>query len=182
MNELKLDKVQVMSVDSLHHKEIVQKGADFLRQGQKSEKIGRVEIGVLRGFILDEKGTELTTHFYQEGDMIFGNYIPNVPASLTIQAIEEATISTANFAEVMALVNKNKEITEIIHKAFHKLNTQLQSRLIALANLSSVEKYTLFLKEYPNLINRVPHYYIANFLGISPTQLSRARKNFYQQM
>jgi len=170
-----------MLVESLHHKEIIKKGDTFLKQGQKSEKIGRVEKGVLRGFILDERGNEITTHFYQEGDMVFGNYIPNVASSLNIQAIERSTISTASFAEVMSLVNINTEITEIIHKAFHKLNTQLQSRLIALANLSSVEKYTLFLEEYPNLINRVPHYYIANFLGITPTQLSRARKKFSQQ-
>lgn len=171
-----------MFVESIHHKEIIKKGHYFLRHGQKSKKIGRVEKGVLRGFIIDEKGNEITTHFYQELDMIFGNYIPNVTSSINIQALEDSTISTANFAEVMSLVNKNKEITEIINKAFHKLNTQLQSRIISLANLSSLDKYTLFLEEYPNLINRVPHYYIANFLGITPTQLSRARKKFAQQM
>lgn len=171
-----------MFVESLHHKEIIKKGEDFLQYGKQNKKIGRVESGVLRGFIIDEAGNEVTTHFYQEGDMVFGNYIPNVPSSINIQAIEEATITTANFTEVMSHVNKNREITEIINKAFHKLNTQLQSRLIALANLSSLEKYTLFLKEYPNLINRIPHYYIANFLGITPTQLSRARKLFSQQM
>jgi CRP-like cAMP-binding protein len=171
-----------MFVESLHHKETIKKGEDFLQYGKPNKKIGRVESGVLRGYIIDEAGNELTTHFYQEGDMIFGNYIPNVPSSINIQAIENATIITGNFAEVMSHVNKNREITEIINKAFHKLNTQLQSRLIALANLSSLEKYTLFLKEYPNLIHRVPHYYIANFLGITPTQLSRARKLFSQQM
>ena len=114
--------------------------------------------------------------------MVFGNYIPNVPSSTNIQAIEESVLSIADFGEVMSYVNKNEEITEIINTAFYKLNTQLQSRLISLANQSSVEKYSLFLKEYPNLLNRVPHYYIANFLGITPTQLSRARKKFSQQM
>ena len=171
-----------MFVESLHHKETIKKGEDFLQYGKQNKKIGRVESGVLRGYIIDDTGNEFTTHFYQEGDMVFGNYIPNVPSSINIQAIEDSTITTANFSEVMSHVNKNREITEIINKAFHKLNTQLQSRLIALANLSSLEKYTLFLKEYPNLIHRVPHYYIANFLGITPTQLSRARKLFSQQM
>ena len=73
-------------------------------------------------------------------------------------------------------------LVTFINTAFHKLNRQLQSRLVALANLNSLEKYKLFLKEYPNLINRIPHYLIANFLGITPTQLSRARKQFSQQM
>ncbi len=34
-------------------------------------------------------------------------------------------------------------------------------------------KYKWLLKEYPNLLNRIPHYYIANFLGMTPTQMSR---------
>ena len=171
-----------MFVDSIHSKEILKKEDFFLRHGQKSWKIARVEKGVLRGFIIDELGNEITTHFYHENDMVFGNYIPNVPSSTNIQAIEESILSIADFDEVMSYVNKNEEITEIINTAFYKLNTQLQSRLISLANQSSVEKYSLFLKEYPNLLNRVPHYYIANFLGITPTQLSRARKKFSQQM
>ena len=78
----------------------------------------------------------------------------------------------------MSYVNKNQEITDIINQTFKGLNHQLQSRLVSLLNLDSLAKNELFLKEYPNLINRIPHYYVANFLGITPTQLSRARKVF----
>lgn len=165
-------------VESLHNEEYLKKGAFFLEQGKRSSKIGHVTSGVLRDFVIDEKGDEITTHFYQEGDMVLGNFVPGVASSINIQAIESTYISTADFALVMSHVNKNKEITDIINHTFHKLNTQLQSRLIALSNLSSLEKYTQFLKEYPNLLNRVPYYYIANFLGITPTQLSRARKKY----
>lgn len=171
-----------MFVESLHNTIELKKGELFLSEGQRNTKICRINSGVMRGYVIDEDGNEITTHFYQEGDLVSGNYIPNVPSSMNIQVLEDCTISMANFAEVMSHVNKNEEITEIINSAFHKLNTQLQSRLIALTNLSSLDKYTLFLKEYPNLINRIPHYYIANFLGITPTQLSRARKTFSQQM
>jgi len=94
---------------------------------------------VLRGYINDETGNEITTHFYQEEDLVFGNYIPNVPSSINIQAIENDAITTENFAEVMSHINKNREIMEFINKAFHKLNTQLQSKLIALPNLSSLK-------------------------------------------
>lgn len=167
-----------MFVNSLHQTILLEKGDLFLKHGQKSSKLGSVEKGVLRGYVLDDDGNEITTHFYQEKDILFGNFIPNVAASQNIQALETCSISMANFSEIMSYVNKNQEITTIINTAFHKLNTQLQSRLVALTNLDSLEKYELFLKEYPGLINRIPHYYIANFLGITPTQLSRARKKF----
>ncbi|MCP4440449.1 MAG: Crp/Fnr family transcriptional regulator [Aureispira sp.] len=165
-------------VESLHRLEHLKKGDVFLKYGKPCTKIGMLQKGVMRGFVYDTEGNEVTTHFYQEGDMIIGTYIPNVNLTMTIEAIEECTISIANYSEIMSLVNVNMKITEIITREFQKLNNQLQSRLVALLNLSSVKKYALFLDEYPNLINRIPHYYIAQYLGVTPTQLSRARREF----
>ena len=119
-----------------------------------------------------------TAPFTAEGDMIVGSYIPNVNVAFSIEALEDCEVSVADYTVIMSHVNKDKEITEIITKEFQKSNTQLQSRLVSLLNLNSVEKYELFLNEYPSLLNRIPHYYIANYLGITPTQLSRARKQF----
>ncbi len=167
-----------MIIDSLHNTETVKKGGFFLICGNPCTKIGRLKKGVMRGFVADNDNNEITTHFYQEGDMIISSYIPNVNAPFSIQALTGCTISTADYSTVMSHINIDQEITEIITLAFQKLNIQLQSRLVALQNLDSLEKYELFLNEYPNLINRIPHYFIANFLGVTPTQLSRARKQF----
>lgn len=164
--------------ESLHKTILIKKGDFFIKHGETCKRIGRLLGGVLRGFIFDNEGNDITTHFYQEGDMIVGSYIPNVNVSFSIEALEDCEISIADYSEVMSHVNKDKEITEVITKEFQKLNIQLQSRLVSLLNLNSVEKYELFLKEYPSLPNRIPHYYIANYLGITPTQLSRARKLF----
>ena len=35
--------------------------------------------------------------------------------------------------------------------------------------------YEELLKEYPNIIQRVPQHYIASYLGITPVSLSRIR-------
>jgi CRP-like cAMP-binding protein len=132
----------------------------------------------MRGFIYDTDGDEITTHFYQEGDMVIGSYLPKVNVALTIQAVGECALSVADYAEVMSWVNKDKEITDIVTHEFQKLSRQMQSRLVALLNLDALGKYELFVKEYPGLINRIPHYYIAAYLGITPTQLSRVRREF----
>ena len=163
---------------SIHKTEILNPGDFFLRSGKPCTKIGQLIKGVLRGFVYDNEGNEVTTHFYQEGSMIIASYIPNVNTTITIQALEQCEISVANYADIMSLVNKNQEITDIIHREFQNLNKQLQSRLVSLLNLSALEKYELFLKDYPGLLNRIPHYYIAQYLGITPTQLSRVRKQF----
>lgn len=167
-----------MLIESLHEDRFLKKGDFFLLQGNQCKRIGRLMKGVLRGFVMDVDGKEITTHFYSEGDMVIGSYIPNVQAQMSIQALEDCELSTANYAAIMSNVNKDLEITRVVTEAFQQLNAQLQSRLVSLLNLGSSGKYELFLKEYPGLINRIPHYHIANFLGITPTQLSRARKDF----
>lgn len=164
--------------DSLHYAKTVKQGECFLKIGKACVEIGMLKKGIMRGFVFDNDGNEITTHFYQEGDMIIGSYIPNTNTAMTVEALEDCDLSVANYSEVMDNVNKDREITQVITKAFQHLNNQLQARLVSLLNLNSVEKYELFLDQYPSLINRIPHYYIANYLGITPTQLSRARKQF----
>ena len=164
--------------ESLHSTETIQRGDFFLENGRPCIQIGMLTKGVMRGFVYDNDDNEITTHFYQEGDMVIGSFIPNVNISMTIEALEDCEISVANYSEVMALVNKNQEITDIITREFEKLNKQLQSRLVSLLNLDALQKYERFLQDYPGLLNRIPHYYIAQYMGITPTQLSRVRKQF----
>ena len=169
---------QETTSQSIHRIEHLKKGDLFLREGKPCIEIGMLEKGVMRGFVYDNDGNEITTHFYQEKDMIIGSYIPKTNTAMSVEALDDCQISVADYSQVMENVNKDREITEIITKQFQKLNNQLQARLVSLLNLNSLEKYELFLNEYPSLINRIPHYYIANYLGITPTQLSRARKQF----
>ena len=163
---------------SIHSIKHLKSGGLFLKIGKPCVEIGMLQKGIMRGFVYDNDRNEITTHFYQEKDMVIGSYIPKTNASMTVEALEDCEISVADYSQVMENVNKDRAITEIITNQFQKLNNQLQARLVSLLNLDSIEKYELFLKEYPSLINRIPHYYIANYLGITPTQLSRARKQF----
>ncbi len=168
--------------ENLHSELILQKGDYYVQKDDNNFKIGKVIQGVLRGFVDNNEGNEITTHFFIESDIVSGNFIPNIPATINIQAMENCKIYSANYKDVYTHINNDSEITEIINSSFQKLNIQIQSRLVSLASKNAFEKYKLFLKEYPNLLNRVPHYHIASFLGITPTQLSRVRKLFSQQM
>jgi CRP/FNR family transcriptional regulator, anaerobic regulatory protein len=49
-------------------------------------------------------------------------------------------------------------------------------------SLSAEEGYQVFLKEFPNLYNRLPNYQIASYLGITPEFLSKIRKNLSRKI
>lgn len=168
--------------ESLHIDLELKRGDFFVKDGQQNYRIGKILKGVLRGFTINNAGDEVTTHFYMENDIVSGNYIPNTPATMNIQALEDCLISVADYREIFSHVNSDKELTNIILSNFQKLNKQNNSRIEALITGDAMKKYKWFLNESPNLLNRVPHYLIANFLGMTPTQLSRTRKLFSQQM
>lgn len=51
-----------------------------------------------------------------------------------------------------------------------------QSRIYSLIALTAQESYEHLTKTRPDIIQRIPQYIIANYLGISPETLSRIRK------
>ena len=52
-----------------------------------------------------------------------------------------------------------------------------EKRQISFAAQNATDRYLTFLEEYPSLPERVPQWLIASYLGITPTQLSRIRKD-----
>ncbi len=171
-----------MNNDQLHKETLIHKGDFFVEYGRNNYRIGQVIKGVLRGYTINNDGDEVTTHFYMEGDIVSGNYVPNIPSTINILAMEDCIISVADYREVFTYINTNSELSKVILHNFQKLNRQNHSRIEVLLKSDSLDKYRWFLKEYPNLLNRVAHYLIAGFLGMTPTQLSRTRKSFSQQM
>lgn len=168
--------------ESLHTNLALNKGDFFVTNGQQNYRIGKLLKGVFRGFIINNDGEEITTHFFIENDLVSGNYIPNITSTISIQALEDSLISVANYKEIFSHVDYDKNLTNINFSNFQKLNKQNLSRIEVLISGDTMTKYRWFLKEYPNLLNRIPHYYIANFLGMTPTQMSRTRKTFSHQM
>jgi len=71
------------------------------------------------------------------------------------------------------IINWDAIINKIISKALmNKVN--LISPMIA---EDATERYLTFLKNFPLLVNRIPLSYIASYLGITQSSLSRIRKN-----
>jgi len=150
----------------------------FIKIGQINRTIGVVRKGVLRGFAIDDNGNEVNLILYQENDIISGNFVPNVPAPINVQAIENCIIDVTDFSKAMLALRDNEYLNAAFNEMVNKLHSKIQSRLTSFINYNSIDRYQFFLREYPNVINRIPNYHIANFLGITPTQLSRIRKSF----
>ena len=59
------------------------------------------------------------------------------------------------------------------------LSAKKQMLMDDFKNLSPEDRYQKLMETRPDLVNRVPQYMIASFLGIQPESLSRIRKRMW---
>jgi len=149
------------------------------KEGRISEWMGFVNKGLLRQYILKD-GQEFTSEFSWEGDFI-GNHLSfqtQTPASSNTQALEPCELLIMPFSVFMQFyqsIPATKQTAELI--GLQKLQA-MASRNSSLLIDTPEERYTKLLQDKPELLNRVPQYLIAQYLGIRPESLSRIRKRF----
>jgi len=155
----------------------------LLQQGDVSKYTAFVEKGLLRAYVIDDKGSELIMQFAPEGWWIGDMYssVTGEPAENNIDAIEDS--------ELLLLTNQARD--QLLQEApvferFFRLLLQnsfiaLQKRLRGNIIQTAEEKYKNFIRLYPNIAQRVPQHNIASFLGITPESLSRVRKQMAER-
>jgi hypothetical protein len=52
-----------------------------------------------------------------------------------------------------------------------------EQREITFLRDSALERYQRFLREFPDVVERVPQHYVASYLGITPEALSRLKRS-----
>lgn len=73
------------------------------------------------------------------------------------------------------IIPKSSSVAAFVKKMVDKLYLRKEKKELELLKSSAEERYLHFLTDYPGLVQRVPQYHIASYLGITPESLSRIR-------
>ncbi|MBL7761836.1 MAG: Crp/Fnr family transcriptional regulator [Chitinophagaceae bacterium] len=155
----------------------------LLQQGDVTKYTAFVEKGLLRSYIIDDKGAELIMQFAPEGWWINDMYsaITGEPAEQNIDAIEDSELlllTTQGYEQLMQEAPVFERFFRLqLQNSFVALQRRLKGNII----LTAEEKYKNFIQAYPNIVQRVPQHNIASFLGITPESLSRIRKQMAER-
>ena len=136
-----------------------------------------IDKGILRTYYIID-GNERIINFYRENQWVsdFKSFTLQEPSKISIQALEDCELVFFKTAQ-MKLFSKQISSWDTLGKAFfEKLFIENFNHIESLLINSPEERYTLLLKRRPDLLNRVPQYYIAQYLGVQPESLSRIRK------
>ncbi len=173
-----MDAQQLIALAPIQH---FKKGTILLKEGQRSKAEYFVLKGCLRAYYMVD-GEEKTTEFYSEFEPVSPICIAkNEPSDYYLTCLEDAILIVSDasiqqdaFEQLPNLKNICLQMTEQI----------LAQKQIALNNFkinSPEQRYLNLLDSNPALIQRVPQYQLASYLGITPQSLSRLRNRLIKK-
>ena len=150
--------------------------AILLEEGKVAEKLYLIRKGCLRLFFYNE-GKDITFQFFLEGDFVasFDSLYKRTPSLFYLESIEPTELTAIRREDFYNLINNNLSFRQLYEeKLIDRFHAYQQLFLSRIKNTPQ-RRYEELLKEYPNIIQRVPQHYIASYLGITPVSLSRIR-------
>ena len=161
------------------YKKIAKKDC-FVREGQVPGKMAFVIKGLFRYVYTHENGNEFTKNIITENNFIssYSAMIHNSPSYFSIEALEDSEIVEIDYLSWLALKEKNSFWDIFLIKLLEKAFCIKEKRERELLLLDAESRFDIFIKEFPNLENRVSQQIIASYLGIQPESLSRLRKKY----
>ena len=156
---------------------ILQKNEHLLIEGQLCDFIVLVRQGALIYYKLMDEIKEVTTDFAFEGDWVTDNLsrLNHSASFINIKAIEDSELLVFKQADLDELYSKVPKLEKLGRQLMENAFVKISQHSIDLQVLSATERYTKLLKAHPEILQRVPLYHIANYLGIAPKSLSRIR-------
>jgi len=150
----------------------------WIQAGEVSTEICFVISGLLRVYYIDQNGNEVNQHFYQPGEVIapVSAIVAHEPCQYFIQALEPSEVMLADYKAIHEAEKSNPEWLQLEISIAQNVLLKSARREARLLLGNAEHRYKWFCKEYPELLERLPQYHIASFLGITPVSLSRLRK------
>lgn len=157
----------------------IPKNVLLLDEGEKCETFVFLKKGIVRHAYSDINGNDISKNF-MVGPVYFfyslSSFISKTRSSVRCETLSEVELYELSLDD-FNLMLKNKEFAELWNSLLSGFILKKEVKELSFMKDSALKRYELFLKEYPGLLNQIPHYYIASYLSISPETLSRIRKS-----
>lgn len=169
--------IDFSKLDSHLRVRTIAKGGYLFSEGEICQFIGFILKGCFRIFILKD-GKEITFDFFVENRPVvdYESYFRKQPTQFYFQAIEPSEILILNDICLRLLFEEPQNGQRLQRIAVENLFFRFRDKLLSLYLDEPEERYLKLLQAEPDLLQRLPQYYLASYLGIEPESLSRLKK------
>ena len=133
--------------------------------------------GVVRSFLLNSKGKEITISFFTSRTVLSPalTRTSNGRSLVNFQVLTDATVAVMDAGMFEKLIEQNLEIREFANTVVRLELMEKVNKEIRLASWTALERLDQFRKDFKSLENTVAHHMVASYLGITNVSLSRLR-------
>ena len=154
----------------------IKKNEYLLREGETCRDLVFVQKGCLRLYYLkDDIEVSVWFAFQQSSAIEIYSFISENPSNYFLQAIEYSEVLYLPKTELNKLYQNQPKMQEMMRNFWEDVILNLVNRFTALQT-DSAEKRYLDLLSKPAYLETIPQKYLASFLGVTPTSLSRIRR------
>lgn len=138
--------------------------------------------GSIRQYLVTDSGIEHTIIFSLEGWWLtdLGSFLEDQQGKYYIEAMEDgevAAISKANFDQ---LFEDFPALNIYFRKLYQKAVMAKDTRILNMLSNKAEDRFLQFAEKYPTLMQRIPQYIIASYLGVTPEFFSRMKSKLSQ--
>lgn len=171
-----LPAAELEAISTRFKRKLIPKNSHLLRPGDTCRDLVFVQSGCLRLYYLKD-GVEVSVWFAfaQSSAMEIYSFISGKPTDYFIQATEDSEVLYLPRTELYGLYRDQPKMQEMMRNFWEDVILHLIDRFTALQK-DSAEKRYLDLLGKPAYLKTIPQKYLASFIGVTPTSLSRIRK------
>lgn len=150
----------------------------ILSEGNVCNSYTFVVEGCFKMYMVDKQGKEHNLQFAIENDWIadLGSFYAEEPSELYIEALENSQVIQLKKEDMLFFFTNFHKFDRNFRVLMEQSLIQMQKRVLQNISSTAEERYLDFLKQYPNLFNRISNVQIASYIGITAEFLSKIRK------
>lgn len=162
---------------SFYEKIELKKGEALISAGQVVTHFYYLDSGCIYYYKMQE-GEIKVLEFYTD-DVFFTDlpaYVKGAPSRYFLRATEDTAVYAIKKTDTEKSFDDSHQLERFGRLSMQEAFIKLYSRVERLNSRTNEERYLRLLEKRPDLLQRVPQYLIASYLGLTPVGLSKIRK------
>jgi CRP/FNR family transcriptional regulator, anaerobic regulatory protein len=155
----------------------IAKGDFLVKAGQVCHHVSFINKGLVRIYYTIN-GKDISVGFAGAGDYTseYESFLTQKPAAQNIEALTDVEVIDLAFDDMQRLYKQYPVFQEFGRKIAEFLFIMLNRRNTALLATTPEERYKNMIASSSALLQQVPQYMLASYIGVTPEHLSRIRK------
>lgn len=144
------------------------------RIGETEKYLYYVIDGVQRAFYQDnDKEGTLVFSYAPSFSGVIDSFFTQTPSRFHLETLTQSSFLRIHYNDMMQLIAAHRSIETWVRKATMWVLAGTLERQIELMCYSAEEKFTTLLRRSPQVLNLIPHKYLASYIGVDPTTFSK---------